>query len=120
MPIYEYACADCAKSSSLLIRSFTLVEKEEAALHCPHCHSKALSRIPSRPSRIQVTRTASEASSALQAIDPRKAVESMSRQYDQAGIDPGRGFAEVAKRAAAGDAPGELKEAVQAARTETR
>ena len=78
------------------------------------------SRIPSRPSRIQVTRTASEASSALQAIDPRKAVESLSRQYDQAGIDPGRGFAEVAKRAAAGDAPGELKEAVQAARTETR
>jgi hypothetical protein len=40
----------------------------------------------------------------------------MSRTYDQTGIDPGQGFEDVAKRAAAGDSPQELKEAVKEAR----
>jgi hypothetical protein len=43
-------------------------------------------------------------------------VEQLSRQYDQAGIDPGSGFEEVARRAAAGDAPESLQEAVHEAR----
>jgi hypothetical protein len=40
----------------------------------------------------------------------------VSRHYDQAGIDPGRGFEEVARRAAAGDSPETLKEMVAEAR----
>jgi len=48
--------------------------------------------------------------------EPRRAVEQMSRQYDKAGIDPGRGFEEVARRAAAGERPEALKEIVADAR----
>jgi hypothetical protein len=36
--------------------------------------------------------------------------------YDKTGIDPGKGFAEVADRAAAGDNPRELKEVVKEAK----
>jgi hypothetical protein len=40
----------------------------------------------------------------------------MSRMYDQTGVDPGQGFSEVAKRAAAGDSPDILKEVVKEAK----
>jgi hypothetical protein len=37
----------------------------------------------------------------------------MSRMYDHSGVDPGQGFSEVAKRAAAGASPDTLKEAIK-------
>jgi hypothetical protein len=40
----------------------------------------------------------------------------MSRQYDNAGLDPGKGFEEVAKQAAAGKSPETLKEVIKEAR----
>jgi hypothetical protein len=40
----------------------------------------------------------------------------MSRMYDKSGVDPGQGFREVAKRAAAGDSPHELKEVIEEVR----
>ena len=112
MPIYEYKCKACGKRSSLLFRSFSSVEEHP---RCPHCRSRKLSRVLSTPGRVRVSPGASE-SGELRAVDPRKAAESLSRQYDQAGIDPGSGFEEVAKRAARGDSPETLKEAVQEAR----
>ena len=112
MPIYEYVCKACGKRSSLLFRSFSSVE---AKPRCPHCNSRKLSRALSHPARIRVARSASD-SGELRAVNPRKAVENLSRQYDQAGIDPGAGFEEVARRAAAGDAPETLQEAVKEVR----
>ncbi len=112
MPIYEYMCKACGKRSSLLFRSYSSVE---AKPRCPHCNSLKLSRALSRPGRIRVARSASD-SGELRAVDPRKAVENLSRQYDQAGIDPGGSFEEVARRAAAGDSPETLQEAVKEAR----
>ena len=109
MPIYEYVCKACGKRSSLLFRSFASVE---AKPRCPHCHSLRLSRQLSRPGLVRVSPGASEAGQ-LRAVDPRKAVESLSAQYDKAGIDPGSGFEEVAQRAAAGDSPETLQEAVK-------
>ena len=52
----------------------------------------------------------------LRAVDPRKTIESMNRQYDNAGIDPGKGFEEVARQAAAGKDPETLKEVINEAR----
>lgn len=112
MPIYEYVCKACGKRSSLLFLSYSSVE---AKPRCPHCNSRKLSRALSRPAMIRASRGASD-SGELRAVAPRKAVEHLSRQYDQAGIDPGRGFEEVAKRAAAGDSPETLQEAIQEAR----
>jgi hypothetical protein len=40
----------------------------------------------------------------------------MSRQYDNAGIDPGTGFDEVARQVAAGKSPETLKEVIKEAR----
>lgn len=112
MPIYEYVCKDCGQHSSILFRSFSAVEESP---HCRHCDSTALTRVPSRPALIRSKGSASD-SGELRVVDPRRAVENMSRQYDNAGIDPGRGFEEVARRAAAGDSPETLKEAVKEAR----
>jgi putative FmdB family regulatory protein len=112
MPIYEYECSACSRRSSILFRSYANVED---APHCRHCDSIALTRVPSRPSLITTTASPSD-TGALRAVEPRRAVENLSRQYDKAGVDPGRGFEEVARRAAAGDRPETLKEIVAEAR----
>lgn len=115
MPIYEYECSACGRRSSILFRSFAQVEETP---HCQHCDSVAIARVPSRPGLISTKGGAAEGG-ALRAVDPRRAVEHMSRQYDQAGIDPGQGFAEVAQRAAAGAKPETLQEIVKEAREKT-
>ena len=116
MPIYEYECGACGRRSSILFRTYAGVEE---APHCRHCDSVALTRVPSRPGLIHSAPGASQAGE-LRAVEPRRAVDDLSRQYDKAGIDPGRGFEEVAQRAAAGDRPEELKEIVKAARKNER
>ena len=40
MPLYEYRCADCAKTFELLVRSSTVPQ-------CPHCASLKLTRLMS-------------------------------------------------------------------------
>ena len=112
MPLYEYVCKECGRKSSLLFRSYSSVEETP---HCPHCNSSQLSRMQSRIGMVRVSPGASS-SGELRAVDPRRAAENLSRQYDAAGIDPGRGFEEVAKRVAAGDSVEMLHEAVQQAR----
>ncbi len=112
MPIYEYVCKACGKKSSLLFSSFATVEKRP---RCPHCDRPRLSRLVSRPALIRVSRGASD-SGELRATNPRKAVENLSRQYDQNGIDAGHEFEDVARRAAAGDSPETLHEMVSEAR----
>jgi putative FmdB family regulatory protein len=115
MPIYEYVCKACGKKSSLLFRSFSSVVDKP---RCPHCNSLRLARALSRPALTRVrgsSRSASD-SGELRPINPRKAVENLSRTYDESGIDAGREFDEVARRAAAGDSPETLHELVQEAR----
>jgi len=116
LPIYEYECGACGRRSSILFRTFSGVEESP---RCRHCDSDALARVPSRAGLIQA-RSGSSDTGELRAVDPRRAVENMSRQYDRAGIDPGRGFEEVARRAAAGDDPQTLKEIVGEARKNER
>ena len=112
MPIYEYTCSACGRRSSILFRSYARVDETP---RCRHCDSAALSRVPSLPGAISARSAPSDAGE-LRAIEPRRAVEQISRQYDKAGIDPGRGFDEVARRAAAGERPEALKEIVADAR----
>jgi len=113
MPIYEFKCHDCQQDFSLFFRSFSSVNEKP---HCPHCDSTALSRKVSRPGLIQV-QSGSNAGQ-LQAVDGRQAVENLSRHYDKMQIDPGKGFEEVSRRAAAGDDPQTLKEVVKEAKKE--
>jgi putative FmdB family regulatory protein len=110
MPIYEYKCQECGRIFGLLIR--TDLQTQEP--RCKHCDSPELKRLVSRPGLVR-SKTSAEAGQ-LRAVDPRRAVENVSRMYDRSGIDPGQGFEDVAKRAAAGDSPHELKEAVKEAR----
>ena len=112
MPIYEYKCNNCKNTSSIFFRSIKSVDTE--LVECQHCASSSLKRLISKPGRIQSKGEPSVG--ALRAVDPRKTVESMSRQYDNAGIDPGRGFDEVARQAAAGKSPETLKEVIKEAR----
>ena len=113
MPIYEYKCNDCENTSSIFFRSIKSADTE--SVKCQHCASPSLKRLISRPGRIQ-SKGEPSAAGDLRAVDPRKTVESMSRQYDNAGIDPGRGFDEVARQAAAGKSPETLKEVIKEAR----
>ena len=112
MPIYEYKCNNCKNTSSIFFRSIKSADTE--SVKCQHCASPSLKRLISRPGRIQSKGEPSVGD--LRAVDPRKTVESMSRQYDNAGIDPGRGFDEVARQAAAGKSPETLKEVIKEAR----
>jgi putative FmdB family regulatory protein len=107
MPVYEYTCGECGRRSSILFRCLSSVEE---APRCRHCGAAALTRVPSRPALIRGA--APQEGGDLRAVDPRRAVEGLSRQYDRAGIDPGRGFEAVADRAARGDSPETLKEMV--------
>ena len=110
MPIYEYQCKSCGEISEILVR--TLGEPQE--LHCKSCDSVDLTRLMSRPGLIRSQGRVE--SGTLRSVDPRRAVENMSRMYDQSGVDPGQSFSEVAKRAAAGDSPDTLKEAIKEAK----
>ena len=112
MPIYEYVCQACGKKSSLLFRSFASVEERP---RCPHCRSRRLARALSRPALIRVSHS-DPGSGELRAVNPRKAVENLSRQYDASGVDAGSEFEDVARRAAAGDSPETLHEMVNEAR----
>ena len=112
MPIYEYKCNNCKNTSSIFFRSIKSVDTE--SVKCQHCASSSLKRLISRPGRIQSKGEPNGGN--LRVVDPRKTVESMSRQYDNAGIDPGRGFDEVARQAAAGKSPETLKEVIKEAR----
>ena len=113
MPIYEYKCNNCKNTSSIFFRSIKSADTE--SVKCQHCASPSLKRLISRPGRIQ-SKGERSAAGDLRAVDPRKTVDSMSRQYDNAGIDPGRGFDEVARQAAAGKSPETLKEVIKEAR----
>ena len=108
MPIYEYKCGNCGRIFDLLIRSNNVEPR------CKHCQSIDLKRLVSRPGLIR-SHSADEAGR-LRPVHPRRAVENMSRTYDKIKVDPGQGFSEVARRAAAGSDPHELKEAVKEAR----
>ena len=112
MPIYEYKCNNCKNTSSIFFRSIKSVDT--GSVKCQHCASSSLKRLISRPGRIQSKGEPNGGN--LRAVDPRKTVESMSRQYDNAGIDPGRGFDEVARQAAAWKSPETLKEVIKEAR----
>ena len=112
MPIYEFECNDCGGVSSILFRSYSSSFEEKP--QCEQCGSTALRRLISKPGLIRASGGGGDGQ--LRAVNPRKAVENMSRQYDKAGIDPGRGFEEVARRAAAGDSPETLKEIVKEAK----
>ncbi len=111
MPIYEFSCRDCGQVSSLLFLNRGDYEK---TARCETCGSEAVHRLVSRPALVRGGRGAGDGE--LRAVDPRRAVENVARQYDRAGVDPGRGFEEVARRAAAGEHPEALKQAVTEAR----
>jgi putative FmdB family regulatory protein len=113
MPIYEYQCQACGQQSSLLFASLSKIEKKP---HCPHCNSVRMNRLLSAPARIRVKRSASERSGNLKSVEPRQAIEQAAQSYDDAGIDPGRGFEEVAQRVRTGDSPEDLQQAVAEAR----
>lgn len=49
MPIYEYRCEDCAKLSSILVRS----PKKAPEPHCQHCGGARLKKMISRVSRLK-------------------------------------------------------------------
>lgn len=108
MPIYEYKCGECGRIFDLLIRS------QEQEPHCKHCDSTKLKRLISRPGLIRSQNTGDTGK--LQPVDPRRAVENMSRTYDKIQVDPGQGFSEIARQAARGGDPRELKEAVKEAK----
>ena len=97
MPIYEFECQQCGKVASVLVRRPDA--EADKKRQCEGCGSADLVKLMSRPAMIKSAGSASGGE--LRHVDPRKAVENVSRQYDRSGIDPGRGFEEVANRAAA-------------------
>lgn len=96
MPIYEYYCEACKKTSSFLLLRVT----EEVEPHCKHCASTAVKRVLSRVAvlRSEEKRMESLLDPAklgdLDENDPRSMEKLMRRMGSELGDEMGEGFEE--------------------------
>jgi len=118
MPIYEYRCHDCKRRVSIFWRSFSELESESVAPHCPRCGGTNLTRLISRVAvvRSEESRlddlTDSSMLDGLDEEDPKSIARWMRRMSREAGEDLGPEFDEVVDRLEAGQSPEEIEESV--------
>ena len=72
MPIYEYACQDCAHRFELLVR-------KDTTLACPSCQGQKLERLTSIPG----VRSDGTKNRALRAAKKRDAAQAKDRMHEQ-------------------------------------
>jgi putative FmdB family regulatory protein len=118
MPIYEYRCHDCKRRVSIFWRSFSELESENVAPHCPRCGGTNLTRLISRVAvvRSEESRlddlTDSSMLDGLDEEDPKSIARWMRRMSREAGEELGPEFDEVVDRLEAGQSPEEIEESV--------
>jgi len=87
MPIYEYRCEDCAKDSSIFVRS----PKTAAAPKCEHCGSlKVARKISAVARRRSVGDVVGEYGSDMDPggiRDPRQIGHWVEKRFEQFGVD---------------------------------
>lgn len=110
MPIYEYACGDCRRRVSLLVRTFAAA----ASPACPRCGGTSLTRLMSRFATVKSedARLESLADSAsfgdLDENDPASVARFMKKMGREFGDDLGEDFDSAVDEAMAeGEAGGE-------------
>jgi putative FmdB family regulatory protein len=103
MPIYEYACADCKRRSSVFVRSAS----SAAPAACEHCGGAKLSRVMSKFA-VHGGRFNLDDPSSMGGIDesdPRAMARLMRQMGDETGEPMEPGFEELIGRMEAGEAP---------------
>lgn len=107
MPIYEYVCKGCGKTSSFLL----LRVSEDIEPYCKHCASREVSRILSRVAVLKSEERRMESLldpskfSDLDENDPASVERMMRRMSKEFGEDLGGGFEENMEEALSGDEP---------------
>lgn len=107
MPIYEYVCNGCGKTSSFLL----LRVSEDIEPYCKHCASKDVSRILSRVAvlkgeeRRMESLLAPSTFSDLDENDPGSVERMMHRMSREFGDDLGGDFEENMEEVLSGDEP---------------
>ncbi len=96
MPIYEYYCESCKKTSSFLLLRAT----EEVAPYCKHCRSSDVKRVLSRVAVLRSEEKRMESLldpsrlGDLDENDPRSMERLMKRMGSELGDEMGEGFEE--------------------------
>lgn len=106
MPIYEYRCKSCNRTSSIFFRSFNSTEEPV----CSHCNGKEMDRLISRVAIIKNSLQRIEEYDSREHLrmldDPRDpaAIRSWAKRIDkEMGDELGSSFKEMAEQFSAGD-----------------
>lgn len=107
MPIYEYYCETCKKTSSFLL----LRSSEEVEPYCKHCQSKAVKRVMSRVTVLRSEEQRMESLldpsrlGGLDENDPKSVERLVKRMGSELGDELGEGFEQEMEEALAPDSP---------------
>jgi putative FmdB family regulatory protein len=108
MPIYEYRCDDCDRTSSLFVRSLSATVEPE----CEHCGSSAMTRLISKVARLKtdgdVLAEQGDGSGREGISDPRQIGRWVERRFEEYGMDVPAETREAIERARQGDLPAEI------------
>lgn len=105
MPIYEYRCNACGRRSQHFFRSFSAV----GDVHCPHCRSEDIGRLPSRVAALRSESNYRDMLSDPTQLsdvdyeDPRSVAEWAKRMGEASGADLGSDYDEMIEHIAHGD-----------------
>ncbi len=111
MPMYEYHCEDCDQQFTLLIRSFSDIERREKI--CPYCGRQNLRKLLSQVAVLssESDRLATPPSNTQE--NPRELAHIMRDARRKPGQDFGPEFQEVAHRLEKGENPKNIERSLR-------
>lgn len=110
MPIYEYRCRDCGKTSTQFLRSIS----ETKSHHCSHCGSANLVRLISRVTILKPFGEAIDRMPSFETLsdfdenDPKSVAKWMKRMRREMGSDFGSEPSDMSAMLDAGISPADL------------
>lgn len=114
MPIYEYRCEDCHKTTSVFVRS----ARTKVEARCEHCESKRLTRLVSRVARVKTEQDVLDELGAPGAggrpedayKDPRQIGHWVEKRFEEYGMDLPEETREMIDAARDGELPDPVKD----------
>ena len=114
MPIYEYRCAACSRTTSIFVRSASASFEER----CEHCHSTSVSRLVSRVARLRTEQDVldtygspgvdARAEDAYR--DPRQIGRWLERRFEDYGMQVPEETRQMIDAAREGELPSQVKD----------
>lgn len=105
MPIYEYRCGDCARTSSVFVRSVSAAVEPA----CEACGSTSMTRMISKVARLKTDSDVHAEHGSGEGIrDPRQIGRWVEQRFEDYGMDVPTETRDAIERARSGDLPPEI------------